>query len=115
MRIMSVEAADPAGLAAELLPGESVQAAFRASNGAILFTNRRILTVRREMVLSERTRTTSYSYRALRHVSLLEGDPDECGDEIILMLGAEADSLHLRANSGTRFKALEQLLAERLI
>ena len=115
MRIMSVEAADPAGTAAQLLPGETVDAAFRSASAAILFTSRRILTVRHEVVLSERTRTTSYSYRALRHFSVLVGDPSECGDEIILMLGAEADSLHLRALPGTEFKALEQLLAEKLI
>lgn len=118
MRIISVEAtdpADPSSPAGELLAGEVALQAFRASNAAVLFTNRRILTVRREVVLSERRRTTSYSYRALRHFSVLEGDPEECGDEIILWLGSEADSLHLRAYSGTSFKALERLLAERLV
>lgn len=118
MRIISVEAIAPSQrheLAGELLPGEEVLEAFRASTGAVLFTDRRILEVRREVVLFERLRTTSYSYRAMRSFSALAGDPNECGDEMILMLGAEADSLHLRAGSGTSFKPLERLLAERLI
>jgi len=118
MRIMSVEAIAPAErreMAGELLPGEDVLEAFRASTGAVLFTDRRILVVRREVVLFERRRTTSYSYRAMRSFSALEGDPDECGDELILMLGGEAESLHLRAGAGTSFKPLERLLAERLV
>jgi hypothetical protein len=117
MRIMSVEAIDPkepSGV--ELLPGEAVAAAFRASTGAVLFTDRRILVVRRELVLFERTRITSYSYRAMRSFAALAGDPAEgCGDEMILMLGNDADSLHMRAADGTSFKQLERLLAERLI
>lgn len=115
---MSVEAVavpEAAGLAGELLPGETVLQAYRASIGAVLFTDRRLLVIRREVVLFERRRTTSYSYRALQHFSALEGDPQECGDEMILWLGNDADSLHLRAGPGTSFKALERLLAERLI
>jgi hypothetical protein len=115
MRIISVEAIDTPDFSGQLLPHEAIEAAFRASSATILFTSRRILAVRREVVLSERTRTTSYSYRALRHFSVLEGDPDECGDEIILMLGTEADSLHLRAHPGTSFKPLERFLAEKLV
>ena len=115
---MSVEAVAPtdgAGLAGELLPGETVLEAYRATTGAVLFTDRRILVIRHESVLFERRRTTSYSYRALHHFSALEGDPAECGDEMILWLGNEADSLHLRAGAETRFKMLERLLAERLV
>lgn len=81
----------------------------------MLFTDRRILVIRHEMVLFERRRTTSYSYRALQHFSALGGNPQECGDELILWLGTDADSLHLRAADGTSFKRLECLLAERLI
>jgi hypothetical protein len=117
MRIMSVEAVDrqlPSG--AELLPGEEVLEAFRASTGLVLFTDRRILVLRREVLLFERVRVTSYSYRAMRSFSALAGDAAEgCGDEMILMLGSEADSLHMRAVEGTSFRALERLLAERLI
>ena len=113
MRILDVDqvaASDAALHTAHLIAGERVHALFVASTGAILFTERRILIVQREHLLEERLETSSFPYREVRHFSIQEGGRTA----LRIWLGADPQPLHLRANSGTSFADLQQLLAERL-
>ena len=117
MRILDVDqspAADAASLTAHLLAEETVHAAFVAPTGAILFTDRRILLAQREHLLEARIETSSYSYRAMRHFSIQEGESAESRSTIRIGLGDEPQPLHLRANPGTDLRALQRLLADRL-
>lgn len=117
MRIMDVDAvaaAERAQLTDRLLPDEDVEQAFHAASTTILFTDRRIVTVQRQTLLSERIETTSYSYRSIRQFSLLEGVAGESRQEIRIWIGADAQPLHLRANGGTDLAPLQRLLAARL-
>ena len=117
MRIMDVEwiaAADREALADRLLPGEVLHEAFRASSGTILFTDRRIVTVQRQVLLAERTETTSFSYAALRQFSILEGAPPETRAELRIWIGSDPNPLHLRSNAGADLFRLQQLLATKL-
>jgi hypothetical protein len=117
MRIFDVDRIPPAehsALPATLLPEETVAEAFRAAGGTtILFTDRRVVTIQLQVLLTERVETTSYSYRALRQFSLLEGAAGESRTEFRIWLGTE-HPLHFRANPGTDFADLQRLLAGRI-
>ena len=117
MRIFDVDAvapADRASLTDQLLPDEQVHQAFRAATTTILFTDRRILTVQLQVLLTERLETSSFSYRTMRQFSLLRGTSPEGRSEIRIWIGSDAQPLHLRANEGTDFAPLQRLLAEML-
>jgi hypothetical protein len=117
MRIFDVDAIAPGdqeGLTDQLLPDEQVHLAYRAATSTILFTDRRILTVQLQVLLSERLETSSFSYRAMRQFALLEGASAETRSEIRIWIGADAHPLHLRANAGTNLTALQRLLAQML-
>ena len=117
MRILDVDqspAADAAALTAHLVTGETVQAAFVAPTGVILFTDRRILLAQREHLLEARIETSSWPYRAVRHFAIQEGEAAESRTTVRVWLGDEAHPLHLRANPGTDLRALQRLLAQQL-
>ncbi|MDP8993460.1 MAG: PH domain-containing protein [Pseudomonadota bacterium] len=118
MRIFDVDTLDPAALddlAGHLIPGEVVEEAFGASGTTILFTDRRIVTMRVHALLAERLETTSYPYRAIRSFTLLQGAPGESRTEFRIWLDSDAHPLHLRANSGTGLGKLQRLLAAKLV
>ncbi len=117
MRILDVDQVAPADApvhTAHLLANERVHALFVSPTGAILFTERRILIVQREHLLEERLETSSFPYREVRHFSIQEGTAGAGRIAIRIWLGTEPQPLHLRANPGTAFSALQQLLAEKL-
>jgi hypothetical protein len=117
MRIMDVEQIEPAarsGLTDRLLPDERVEEAFKATATMVLFTDRRIVTIQRHTLLSERVETSSFSYRAVRQFAVLEGDPQESRSEIKIWIGADPQPLHLRANGATDLGPLQLLLASKL-
>ena len=117
MRIFDVDsiaASERERLTDPLLPGEAIREAFRAASTTILFTDRRILTIQLHVLLSERLETSSFSYRALRQFSMLQGASSEGRSEVKIWLGADTQPLHLRANEGTDLAALHRLLAEML-
>ena len=114
MRIMDVDHIEPAdrgGVTSRLLPDEEVHEAFRSTSMAILFTDRRIITIQRNTLLTERIETTSFSYRSIRQFSVLEGTPEEQRSELKIWIGAEPHPLHLRANAGADLAPLQLLLA----
>lgn len=118
MRILDVDQAPPADAAAltgHLVSGETVHAAYVAPTGAILFTDRRILIAQREHLLEARIETSSWPYRAVRHFSIQEGEAADSRVAVRIWLGDEAQPLHLRGNSGTDLRALQRLLADRLV
>ena len=117
MRIMDVDhidPADPPGVTSRLLPGEEVHEAFRSTTMAILFTDRRIITIQRNTLLTERTETTSFSYRSIRQFSVLEGTSEEQRSELKIWIGAEPQPIHLRSHGGTDLAPLQHLLASKL-
>jgi hypothetical protein len=117
MRILDVDEADPAalaGLAPYLVEGERADAAFVSPTGTVMFTDRRILLSQREHLLEERVETSSFPWREVRHVSLQEGQAEGSRSVLKIWLAAEPQPLHLRANPGTSFLALQRLLAARL-
>lgn len=117
MRIMDVdhiEAADRPGVTDRLLADETIIEAFRSTAAAILFTDRRIVTIQRNNLLTERIETTSFSYRSIRQFSVLEGSPEERRSEIKIWIGSEPQPLHLRAHGATDLAPLQQLLAAKL-
>ncbi|MGA9580800.1 MAG: PH domain-containing protein [Allosphingosinicella sp.] len=117
MRILDVDqspAADAAELTAHLVAGETVDAAFVAPTGVILFTDRRILIAQREHLLEARIETSTYPYRTVRHFSIQEGESAGSRSTVRIWLGDEPQPLQLRANPGTDLRPLQQLLAERL-
>ena len=117
MRIFNVDHSDPAArpdIAARLLPGETVEAAFTAGSSAIFFTDRRIVTVHLQTLLAERRETTSFSYREMRHFSLLEGAPGESRTELRIWIGDDPQPLHLRAGEGADLEPLHLFLAGKL-
>jgi hypothetical protein len=117
MRIFDVDAIEPRDRTAatdQLLPGEAVQEGFKSHAVTILFTDRRIVTVQLQHLLSERVETSSFSYRSVRQFSMLQGAPPESRNEIRIWVGQDAQPLHLRANQGTDLGALHRLLAEKL-
>ena len=109
-----IEPVDRSALADRLLPGELLHEAFRASSSTILFTDRRIMTIQRQVLLAERHETTSFPYGALRQFSVLEGEPGESRTEIRIWIGPDPNPLHLRANAGADLGPLQQLLASKL-
>ena len=111
----SIEHADRQGLSDQLLPDEAVVEAFRSQTATILFTDRRIVTVELQVLLAERQETSSFSYRAMRQFSIVQGSPPESRSEIRIWLAPDPQPLHLRANAGTDLGALHRLLAEKLI
>jgi hypothetical protein len=117
MRIFDVDQleheGDP-GVGDGLPAGEAIEEAFRGAGTTILFTNRRIVTVQLQVVISERVETTSYSYRSIRQFSLVEGVAGAARSEIKIWFGVDAQPLHLRANPGTDFSRLHGLLVGRL-
>lgn len=118
MRTFDVAALDPADFptfADHLLDGEQVEAGFRGETTTVLFTDRRIVTVQVQVVISERIETTSYSYRAIRQFSLNSPVGGGGRSEFKILLEADAHPLHLRANPGTDFAPLQGLLAARMI
>jgi hypothetical protein len=117
MRIFNVDAIDPAdvpGFADQLLPGENVRAAFASETTTILFTDRRIVTIQLQVLLTERLETSSFSWRAMRQFSMLQGSAPESRSEVRIWLGADPQPLHLRAGEGTDLTALHRLLVEKL-
>jgi hypothetical protein len=117
MRIFDVDAIDSAdrtGVSDQLLPDEKVHHAFRAATTTILFTDRRILTGQLHVLLSERLETSSFSYRAMRQFSILQGASPESRSEIRIWIGVDPHPLHLRANPGTSLEPLQRLLAQML-
>ena len=118
MRIFNVDSvasADRSGLSDQLLPDEKVVEAFHSQTATILFTDRRIVTVQLQVLLAERSETSSFSYRAMRQFSMVQGSPSESRSEIRIWLAPDPQPLHLRANPGTDLEPLHRLLAEKLI
>jgi hypothetical protein len=112
MRILDVDSATSAEavrLSPHLVQGETVHAAFVATTGAVLFTDRRIVLVQREHLLEEKVETTSWPWRELRHFAIQEGAAGRSG--VRMWMGDEPQPLHLRANPGTDLSALQRLLA----
>ena len=118
MDVDNIAAAERQGLTERLLPDEQVHEAFRSQTTVVLFTDRRILTIQRHTLLTERIETSSYSYRAVQHFAVLESGVSEAEgegrSEIRIWLGADPHPLHLRANSGADLAPLQLLLASRL-
>lgn len=117
MRIFDVDAVaaeEGKELTDQLLPDEQVHQAYRAATTTILFTDRRILTVQLQILLNERLETSSFSYRAMRQFSLVQGASADARSEIRIWIGADAHPLHLRANGGTDLAPLQRLLAQML-
>jgi hypothetical protein len=115
MRILDVEPAAPSeapGLTPHLAEGERVDAAFVSATGTLLFTEMRLLLVTREHLLEERTETTSWPYREVRHFALQE-IPDG-RTALRIWLGDEAQPLYLRARPGFDLGPVQRLLAARL-
>jgi len=100
--------------AEHLLSGETIEIGFQSGRGTILFTDRRIVTVQLQAVISERIETTSISYRAVRMFSLNRGVGGEGRSEFRITLEFEPHPIHMRANPGTDFGPLQALLAERI-
>lgn len=98
-----------------LLDGERVEAAFRSETTTILFTDRRILTVQLQVVISERIETTTISYRAVRQFSLNRAADGAGRSEFRILLESDAHPLHLRADPATDFGPLQALLAQRML
>lgn len=119
MRIFNVDSVAPAerpGLTDQLLPDEIVVEAFHGQSATILFTDRRIVTVQLQVLLAERRETSSFSYRAMRQFSMVQGLPSESWSEIRIWLAPDPQPpLHLRANPGTELGSLHRLLAEKLV
>jgi len=118
MRIFNVDSVAPvdrSGLSDQLLPDEIVVEAFHSQTATILFTDKRIVTVELQVLLAERTETSSFSYRAMRQFSMVQGSPSESRSEIRIWLAPDPQPLHLRANPGTDLEPLHRLLAEQLI
>jgi hypothetical protein len=114
MRIFDVDSIAPAehaGMTEHLLPDEQVHQAYRSTTTTIIFTDRRILTLQLHVLLSERLETSSFSYRAMRQFSLMQGAAGESRSEIRIWICADPQPLHLRANAGTDLAPLQQLLA----
>ncbi len=97
-----------------LLPGEAIEIGYRGQSTTVLFTDRRIVTVQIQVVISERIETTSISYRAVRIFSLNRGLGGEGRSEFKITLEGDPHPLHLRANPGTDFTPLQGLLAARI-
>ena len=117
MRTFDVDVLGPAdheAVAEHLLPDERIEIGFRGERTTVLFTDRRIVTVQLQVLISERIETTSISYRAIRLFSLNEGVGGEGRSEFKIQLESEAHPLHLRANAGTDFHPLQALLAARI-
>ena len=115
MRILDVDSVPPRDAARyteHLVAGEAVGALFVSTTGTVMFTDRRILLLVRENLLEERSETSSYPYRAIRHFSIQEGA--ESRSQIRIWLGDEPHPLHLRANPGTELHSLQRFLADRL-
>ena len=118
MRTFDVALLEPAAFddfAEHLLAGERVEAAFRGETTTVLFTDRRILTVQIQVVISERIETTSISYRAVRQFSLNRAADGGARSEFRILLESDAHPLHLRASAGTDFAPLQALLAQRML
>lgn len=118
MRILDVDelaAADAPSLTAHLLEDEAVHAAFLSPTATVLFTDRRILLIERNALLNERTETSSYSYRAVTHFSVVEPSGEQTRGAVKVWLGNDPQPLHLRANTGTDLASLQRLLASRLV
>jgi hypothetical protein len=116
MRILDVEqaaTAEAAGLTDHLIEGEAVGAAFVSPTGAILFTDRRILLVAREHLLEERVETSSYPYREVRRFGLIEGAQGFL--QLRIWIGDEDHPLHLRGRPGADLRAIQRLLADKLV
>ena len=117
MRILDVDEVPPReapGLTGHLVEGEVVHAAFVSATGSILFTERRILIAQREHLLEEKVETSSFPYREVRRVSMLEASSGQSRTALRIWLGAEAQPLQLRANQGTQLLPLQALLAAKL-
>ena len=117
MRTFDVGRLDPADYgdyAGYLIAGERVEAGFRGETTTVLFTNRRIVMVQIQVVISERIETTSISYRAVRQFSLNRAADGAGRSEFRLTLESDAHPLHLRASADTDFAPVQALLAERL-
>ena len=118
MRTFDVALLDPADYgdySHYLLGGERIEAAFRGETTTVLFTDRRIVTVQLQIVISERIETTSISYRAIRQFSVNRAADGGGRSEFRILLESDAHPLHLRANPGTDFAPLQALLAERML
>jgi hypothetical protein len=105
---------DVSQFAEHLLAGERVALGYRGESTSVLFTDRRIVTVQLQVVISERIETTSISYRAVRQFSLNRAVSGEGRSEFKILIGSDDHPLHLRAAPGTDFTPLQELLATRL-
>lgn len=117
MRILDVDEIGPidrAALEDRLVPGETLEQAYRSSGSTILFTDRRIVVVQLQMLISERVETSSWPYRAMRQLSVTEGAEGEHRYELRIWVGAEPHPIHLRANPGADLTGLHALLVARL-
>jgi hypothetical protein len=99
----------------QLLPEETIEEAFRTPNSTILFTDRRIIIMQVQNLLSERIETSSYSYRAMQQFSMIQGAPPESRSEVRIWLAADPQPLHLRANQGADLDPLHRLLARKML
>jgi hypothetical protein len=119
---MALRTFDVAALAPEdfsafsqhLLAGERPALGFRGETTTLLFTDRRIVMVQLQIVISERIETTSISYRAVRQFSLNRAVSGEGRSEFRILIESEQHPLHMRAAPGTDFAPLQELLAARL-
>jgi hypothetical protein len=117
MRILDVDEAAPSEaprLTGHLIDGEEARAVFVSASGTVIFTDRRIVIVQRENLLEERIETSSWSWREIRRFALQEAASGAGLIAIRIWLGEEEHPLHLRANPGTNFRALQALLVEKL-
>lgn len=112
--VAALDRADYRDFAAYLLAGECIEAGFRGETTTVLFTDRRIITVQVQIVISERIETTSISYRSVRSFSLNRAADGAARSEFRILLDSDAHPLHLRASPDTDFAPVQALLAERL-
>ena len=105
---------DVSGFDEHLLAGERTELGYRGEATTVLFTDRRIVMVQRQIVISEWIETTSISYRAVRQFSLSRPAAGEGRTEFRILIESEPHPLHLRAAPGTDFTPLQALLAARL-
>jgi hypothetical protein len=101
--------------AGHLLQGERVEAAFRGETTTILFTDRRIVTVQVQVLISERIETTTISYRAVRQFSLNRAADGAGRSELRILFESDGHPLHLRADPATDFGPVQALLAQRIL
>ena len=112
--VVPLSAPDQGDFAGHLLQGERIEAGFRGETTTVLFTDRRIVIVQLQILISERIETTSISYRTVRQFSLNRSAGGEGRSELKVLLDSDAHPLHLRADPTADFAPVQALLAARL-